>query len=212
MKSLTIQGTARAVQSKQLLKKLRAEGNVPCVLYGGEEQIHFSAPVLSFKPLVYSPEVYVVNIEVGGKTHSAVMKEIQFHPVTDALMHIDFLATNESKSVVMEVPVKVTGNAIGVKAGGALINKMRKLKVAALPKHLPDNITVQIDALNIGDSIRVKDLSQEGVSFLDGANNVIVAVKTTRNAVADAPAAAAPAAAAKAAPAAAAKAAPAAKK
>lgn len=203
MKSITINGDLRAAQSKQELKKLRAEGKVPCVLYGGKEQIHFSAPVLDFRHLVYTPDVYTVNVNAGGKTYQAIMKEIQFHPVTDSLMHIDFLELSGDKSVSMEVPIKITGNSVGVRAGGILVNKMRKLKIAALPKHLPDFIEVKIDDLNIGDDVRVRDISLDGVTLLDSPSNVIAGVKTTRATAAAA--AAAPAAGAAAAPAAAAK-------
>ncbi len=203
MKSFTLNGDLRAAQSKQELKKLRAEGKVPCVLYGGSEQVHFSAPVLDFKNLVYTPNVYTVELNIAGKTYKAVMKELQFNPVTDALQHIDFMELRDDKPVVMEVPVKVSGNAIGVRAGGALITKLRRLKVSALPKHLPDSIEVKVDNLDIGDDIRVRDLKLEGVTFLDTASSVVTGVKTTRNTAAAAPAAAAPAAAA-AAPAAAA--------
>jgi large subunit ribosomal protein L25 len=180
MKSFTINGDLRAAQSKQELKKLRAEGKVPCVLYGGNEQVHFSAPVLDFRHLVYTPEVYTVNVNVNGKSHTCIMKEIQFHPVTDALMHIDFLELFEDKPVSIEVPVKVSGNSVGVRAGGVLVNKMRKLKISALPKHLPDYVEVKIDNLNIGDDIRVRDLSMDGVTFIDSPSNVIASVKTTR--------------------------------
>jgi large subunit ribosomal protein L25 len=193
MKSFTINGDLRAAQSKQELKKLRAEGKVPCVLYGGSEQIHFSAPVLDFRHLVYTPEVYTVNVNVNGKTHSCIMKDIQFHPVTDAIMHIDFLQLFDDKAVSMDIPVKVIGNSVGVRAGGILVNKMRKLKISALPKNLPDFVEVNIDNLNIGDDIRVRDLSIDGVTFLDGPSNVISSVKTTRAVAAAETAAAAPA-------------------
>lgn len=193
MKSMTINGDLRAAQSKQELKKLRAEGKVPCVLYGGKEQIHFSAPALDFRHLVYTPEVYTVNLNVNGQTHTAIMKDIQFHAVTDAIMHIDFLQLFEDKPVTMAVPVKITGNAVGVRAGGILFNKLRRLTVSALPKDLPDNIEVNIDNLNIGDDIRVRDLEVEGVDFLDVPSNVIAGVKTTRATAAAAAAEAAPA-------------------
>ncbi|TAH40968.1 MAG: 50S ribosomal protein L25/general stress protein Ctc [Bacteroidetes bacterium] len=198
MKSITINGTKRAAQSKQETKKLRAEGMVPCVLYGGKEQFHFSTPAMALKGLVYTPEVYTVELNIDGTTHKAVMKDIQFHAVTDKILHIDFLQLDENKKVVMEVPVKVTGNAPGVRAGGALINKLRRLKISALPKHLPDQIEIKIDAMEIGDDVRVRDMKINGVDFLDSPSNVITAVKTTRVVVAAVeatPAAAAPAAA-----------------
>ena len=206
MKSFAINGTKRAAQTKQEIKSLRAQGMVPCVLYGGKEQIHFSAPVLAFKGLVYTPDVHLVDVTIEGTTYKAIMKDIQFHPVTDNLLHIDFLELNENKKVTLEVPVRISGNAVGVRAGGQLVTKMRKVKIAALPKDLPDFVSVNIDNLNIGDDVRVRDLSIPGVEMLDGPNNVVTAVKTTRAVAATeaTPAAGAPAAAA-AAPAAAAK-------
>jgi large subunit ribosomal protein L25 len=215
MKSLSINGTKRAAQTKQETKSLRAEGKVPCVLYGGKEQIHFSAPAISFKGLVYTPEVHTVELNIDGSNFNAIMKDIQFHAVTDKIMHIDFLELSDSKKVNIEIPVKISGNAVGVRAGGQLITKMRKLKIAALPKDLPDFLEVKIDELNIGDSVRVRDITMKGVDILDSPNNVITAVKTTRAVVADdkpeaaAAASATPAAGAAAAPAAGAAAAPA---
>ncbi len=207
MKSFSINGTKRAAQTKQEAKQLRAQGMVPCVLYGGKEQIHFSAPVLAFKGLVYSPNVHTVDLNIDGNTYHAIMKDLQFHAVSDALIHIDFLELNPSKKVTIYLPVRVTGNAVGVRAGGQLVTKMRKVKICALVKDLPDFVSVSIDNLEIGDSIRVRDISLPGVEMLDSPNNVITAVKTTRAVVADTPAAATPAAAAAAKPAAAAPAA-----
>jgi large subunit ribosomal protein L25 len=214
MKSIAISGTRRAAQTKQETKQLRAEGKVPCVLYGGKEQYHFSAPVLALKPLVYSPEVYTVDLDLDGTIHKAVMKDLQFHPVNDRLLHIDFLEVSDDKKVIIDIPVIITGSAIGVRQGGTLRTKMRKLKVSALPKDLPDNVTIKIDDLNIGDSVLVSDMKMNGVEFLDRPNNAITAVKVTRVVVEETPVAgattataapaegaAAPAADAKAAPA-----------
>ncbi len=180
MKSIAISGTRRAAQTKQETKQLRAEGKIPCVLYGGKEQFHFSAPVLALKPLVYSPEVYTVDLDIDGTTHKAIMKDLQFHPVNDRLLHVDFLAITDDKKVVMDIPVIITGSAVGVRQGGTLRTKMRMLKISALPKHLPDNVTIKIDDLNIGDSVFVGDMKVEGVEFLDRPNNAITAVKITR--------------------------------
>jgi large subunit ribosomal protein L25 len=202
MKSFQLAGTKRTNLSKQEVKQLRNSDMVPCVIYGGEENIHFSAPMLDFKHLVYSPDVHTVAITVDGATHNAIIQEIQFHPVTDKLLHIDFLAIHDDQDVVMDVPVKITGSAEGVKQGGKLHTKVRKLKISAVPAALPDTIDVDVTALNIGQSVRVGDLSVEGVEFLDSPNNIIVGVRTTRNVVetpaeaaAAKPAAAAPAAA-----------------
>jgi len=196
MKSISISGTRRAAQTKQETKKLRAEGKVPCVLYGGKEQFHFSAPVLALKPLVYSPAVYTVDLDIDGTAHKAVMKDLQFHPVNDRLLHIDFIEISENKKVVMDIPVKIVGSAVGVRQGGTLRTKMRMLKVSALPKDLPDEFELNISDLNIGDSIFVRDMKKNGVEFLDRPNNAITAVKVTRVVVEEAPVAAATTAAA----------------
>ena len=151
MKSISINGTKRAAQTKQENIRLRAEGKVPCVLYGGKEQIHFSTPALSLKGLVYTPNVYTVELNIDGASYKAVMKDIQFHAVSDRINHIDFLELDENKKITIEVPVKVSGNAVGVRAGGQLVTKTRRLKVSALPKDLPDSIDISINELNIGD-------------------------------------------------------------
>ncbi len=196
MKSLTIKGTKRVGHSKQELKKLRADGKVPCVLYGGKENVHFYAPALDFRSLVYSPNVYTVNLDVEGMQHTAIMKEIQFHPVTDKILHIDFLAVENSKPVVIGVPVKIKGSSEGVKAGGKLVQKMRKLNIKAMPANLPDEIEIDVTSLVIGGAVKVSNIEREGITFLDSPNNIIVAIRVTRNVVEETPAAAAAAPAA----------------
>ena len=180
MKSISINGTKRAAQTKQENIRLRAEGKVPCVLYGGKEQIHFSTPALSLKGLVYTPNVYTVELNIDGTSYKAVMKDIQFHAVSDRINHIDFLELDENKKITIEVPVKVSGNAVGVRAGGQLVTKTRRLKVSALPKDLPDSIDISINELNIGDDIRVRDIKLKGVEILNSPNSVLTAVKITR--------------------------------
>jgi len=180
MKAITITGTKRAAQTKQETKKLRAEGMVPCVLYGGKEQVHFSTPAMNLKGLVYSPDVHTVDLQVDGSSFRAIMKDIQFHAVSDKILHIDFLELDDQKKVVVHIPVRITGNAAGVRAGGQLLTKMRKLKISALPSDLPDMVEIPIDKLEIGDSIYVRDMKIKGVDFLDTPSNVITAVKTTR--------------------------------
>jgi large subunit ribosomal protein L25 len=191
MKSISINGTRRAAQTKQETKQLRAEGKIPCVLYGGKDQVHFSAPVLALKPLVYSPAVYTVDLDIEGATHKAVMKDIQFHPVNDKLLHIDFMMIADDKKVVMDIPVRITGSAVGVRQGGTLRTKMRMLKVRSLPKDLPDEFVIKVDDLDIGDSVFVRDMKLNGVEFLDRPNNAITAVKVTRVVVEEVAAAAA---------------------
>lgn len=180
MKSIAINGSLRENLQKQETKKLRAQDIVPCVLYGGKEQIHFAAPASEFKKIVYTPDVFTANLNIGGKTFNAVMQDIQFHPVTDKILHIDFMELIADKAVTIDIPVKVSGNAPGVKQGGKLITKVRKLKVKALPKNLPDYVDVNIDALELGKNIRVSDIKIPNVEILDAPNNVITTVAATR--------------------------------
>jgi large subunit ribosomal protein L25 len=180
MKSLTIKGTKRSEISKQAVKQLRGQGNVPCVLYGGKENIHFATPALDFKNLVYTSDVHTVQLSIDGTDYNAVMKDIQFHPVTDRIIHIDFREIHPDKEVVIDIPVKVKGTSEGVKEGGRLIQKLRKLKISALMADLPDNVEIDITPLKIGDSVRVGDLKKENVTFLDSANNIVVGVRVTR--------------------------------
>ena len=187
MKSLAITGARRAAQSKQETKALRAQGKVPCVLYGGKEQVHFSVPALSLKNLVYTPDVYLVDIDIEGTPHRAVMKELQFHAVNDRLLHIDFMEVQDDKKVIVDIPVRVKGTAAGVRAGGQMLHKMRKLKVSALPKDLPDQFELQVDDMEIGQTIRVRDMKLDGVTFLDIPAAAIVAVKTARAVVEETP-------------------------
>jgi len=215
MKSVEIQGTSRATsETKATIKAVRNSGLVPCVLYGGEKPLHFTTPLTSFKLLVFTPDSYLVNLEVDGKKVQAVLQETQFHALTDEMLHADFMQVFEDKAVVMEVPVKLTGTSTGVLAGGKLQVKLKKLKVKALPKNLPDSVTVDISNIGIGQSVKVGALAAKGFDFVSSANSVVVTVRVTRAAAQEANAAAAaakaPAKGGKAAPAKAA--APAAKK
>src|SRR5206468_1242139 len=133
-------------------RQLRAEGKIPCVLYGGAEQIHFSTTALSVKGLVYSPNVYIVDLDVDGSPHKAVMREIQTHPITDRLLHIDFLELRDDKKVTVDIPVRLKGSSSGVRAGGQLLHKLRMLKISALPANLPDQFELVIDDMEICDS------------------------------------------------------------
>ncbi len=186
MKTIEIKGSRRSEMTKQAIKAIRENEQVPCVLYGGAEPIHFSADLAEFKGLVYTPDVHMVNVNVDGKTHMAILQDIQFHPVTDIIQHVDFLAVSEDKPVTMSIPVKFTGASEGVKQGGKLVAKVRRLKVKALPAKMPDHVTVDISPLKIGGNIRVRDLQVDGVTFLDSASNVIVGVRMTRNVAAEA--------------------------
>ncbi len=149
-------------------------------MYGLGENLNFAVYSADFKNLVYTPNVYKVRIDVAGKSYDAILQDIQFHPVSDAIIHVDFLAVSADKPVVMEIPVKVVGNSPGVRAGGKLVKKINKLKVRGLIANLPDYIDVSIDTLEIGQSAKVKDLSVSGFDILDAKENAILTVKTTR--------------------------------
>ena len=153
---------------------------VPCVLYGGEKDVLFSTDEISFKKLVYSPNVYTVKLEIKDKQYNAVLQEIQFHPVTDRIIHADFLELFDDKNITMNIPARIIGSSAGVLEGGQLIVKMRRLKIRALPDKLPDHLDVVIDNLMIGGAIKVEDIDIEGLEFLDAPNAVIVRVKQPR--------------------------------
>ncbi|WHF50869.1 50S ribosomal protein L25/general stress protein Ctc [Chryseobacterium gotjawalense] len=182
MKSITIQGTKRESVGKKSTKALRDAELVPCVVYGGAETLNFSAEEKSFKGLVYTPEAHTVSIEVDGKTIPAVLQDIQFHPLTDKILHADFYQLSDDKPVVMEVPVKLIGRSKGVVAGGAMRQSFRKLKVKAIPANLPDEIVVDVTPLKIGSKLYVGDIKTEGFTFMHPANAVVVAVKMSRTA------------------------------
>jgi large subunit ribosomal protein L25 len=186
MKTIEINGAKRTNISKQEVKNLRGSEMVPCVLYGGEEQVHFSTDLSSFKGLVYTPDVHMVKLSVDGKEYQCVIQDVQYHPVTDVIIHADFLQVFDNKPVTMSIPVKLTGASEGVKMGGKLVTKYRRLKVKALPASLPDFISVDISPMKIGDAIRVRDLNLSEVTLLESPANVIVSVNMTRNVSAEA--------------------------
>lgn len=183
MKSITIQGTKRESVGKKSTKALRDAELVPCVVYGGKETLNFSAEERSFKGLVYTPEAHTVSIEVDGNTIPAVLQDIQFHPLTDKIMHADFYQLSDDKPVVMEVPVRLTGRSKGVVAGGSLRQSFRKLKIKAIPADLPDEIVVDVTALKIGSKLYVGDVKTNNFTFMHPDNAVVVAVKMSRTAL-----------------------------
>jgi large subunit ribosomal protein L25 len=186
MQAITIKGSERESVGKVSSKALRNAEKVPCVLYGGEKPIHFSADELSFKGLVYTSNAHTVVIELEGhQPYEAVLQDIQFHPVTDRILHIDFFQLFEDKAVSMNIPVRLEGNSPGVRNGGRLLFRKRKLTVRALPANLPDAIMVDISKLRIGGTISVGDVKTEEYTFLHPDNTSIVQVKASRNAVAD---------------------------
>lgn len=186
MKTVSLSGSLRASVGKKDARKNRRAFNVPCVMYGGKEQVHFVADEKTLMKIIHTPVAHIINLEVAGKTYNTIVQDVQYHPVTDRMMHADFLQILPGKAVTIGVPIVVTGTAPGVLRGGKLVKKMRKLIVRAEMENLPDDVTVSIDNLEIGDSIKVSDLSLDKVAFLDVASNVVVGVRTARTVVEDA--------------------------
>ena len=181
MKSITINGSTRKVLGKKSTKGLRKQEMVPCVLYGEGEPVHFSAKELDFSKLVYTPNAHTVKIVLEKKELDAILQDIQFHPLSDKILHVDFYQLSENKEVSMEIPVKIEGSAPGVLiSGGVLILNQRKLKVKALPKNLPDFITADISKLELGDKLYSSELKDEKYEFLHPDNTVVCQVKVAR--------------------------------
>ena len=181
MKTIDLKGTARKDLKKSAVKALRRAEQVPCVIYGnGSENVHFTVDEKELKNLVYTPNVYLVNLDIEGKVSQAVMREIQFHPVTDKILHIDFYAVDAAKPIAIDVPVTISGNSEGVRAGGKLHILNRKVKVSALPKDLPDTLPVDITSLALGKTITAGDLSFDKVNIITPKTTIICTVKMTR--------------------------------
>lgn len=180
MKSIEIKGEIRPATGKKATKKLRALKVVPCVLYGGEENIHFCAPFSELRSLVYTPDVFLVNLDIEGKTYQAIVQDMQWHPVEEQLMHADFLEVQSNKPVKIDLPVTITGTAKGIKSGGKLKVNVRKIKVKGLVKDIPDTVIVDVEDLDVGQNLKVSDLKGEGIEFLVNKSNVIATVAVTR--------------------------------
>lgn len=184
MKSITIKGSERESVGKVSTKALRNAGAVPCVLYGGDQPVHFSAEEAAFKHLVYTPNAHTVVIELGnGKSFNAVLQDIQVHPVSDKILHIDFYQLFDNKEVTMEVPVRITGTSPGVLLGGVLRLNQRKLKVKALPKNLPDFLDADISAMEMGNKMYITKLASDNFKLLHPDNTVVCQVRISRAAM-----------------------------
>ena len=186
MKSITINGSKRESVGKVATRTLRNAGKFPCVVYGGDEPIHFSADELAFNKLVYTPDVHTVVVELeNGTTVRAILQDIQFHPVTDRILHADFYQIFDDKEVMMEIPVRITGNSRGVRNGGVLRVVNRKLRVKAVPDKLPDFIEVDITEMKIGDIRTVASVLNDDYKILHEESRTICQVRTSRTAIAD---------------------------
>ncbi|HKI89506.1 MAG TPA: 50S ribosomal protein L25/general stress protein Ctc [Draconibacterium sp.] len=180
MKSVVVEGKKRTSLGKKEAKRLRAEEIVPAVLYGGEEAVHFAVPFSELRKLVYTPSIYLIDLDIDGEKYKAIIQDIQWHPVEEQILHVDFLMVQDDKPVKIAVPVQITGMAKGIKAGGKLKNNLRLLKVKALVENLPDVITIDVTKLGIGQSIKVADLKMENLEFLDSKSSMVVSIITSR--------------------------------
>ena len=180
MKTLEIAVKKRTAVGKAVTKKLRSEANVPCVMYGGDHVYHFYAHENSFLKLVYTHRAHLVDLDIEGDKHVAIMQDIQFHPVTDKIMHIDFVEVFEEKPVIMHIPIDLTGSSIGVKNGGKVRQKRRNLKVKGLAKDLPDHLEVDMTLVDIGNVVKVGDLEYPDITLLDPHRSMVVSVISSR--------------------------------
>jgi len=185
MKTVSLSGSLRENVGKKDAKKHRKEGNVPCVLYGGKEQIHFIVDDFAFSKLIFTPEVNLVNLDIEGKTTLAILQDVQYHPVTDKVLHADFLVVSEDKPITVGLPIKTVGVAPGVLAGGKMLKKMRKMIVKGMVADVPEIITIDISKMTLGSTIKVKDVAVKGLTFLDVPSAVVISVKTARVIVAE---------------------------
>ncbi len=184
MKSITIKGSERESVGKKATKAVRDAGMVPCVIYGGNQPVHFTADERAFKELVYTPNAHTVVVELEkGKKVEAILQDIQFHPVSDKILHIDFFQLDDAKEIVMEVPVKVVGKSPGVMAGGVLRLNLRRLKVKALPKDLPDYVEANITPLQMGNKLYVTQIPTENYKLIHADNTVVCQVRISRAAM-----------------------------
>ena len=180
METIEIIGYKRANLGKQNSKKLREEGNVPCVVYGGKEQIHFHSPMILFRDLVYTPGANFVKLNIEGVEKDAILQDIQFHPVSEIILHADFLELQDDKKVKMEIPVKIIGNSPGVQQGGKILMRIRKLSLMAYPKNMPSFVEVDISELQLGKSIKVEELLNDQYDILNSPLVSVVSVNVPR--------------------------------
>ncbi len=180
MKSITIEGQLRTDSGKKATRQLRSQKMVPGVIYGGSKEINFSAPATAFKDIVYTPDFMVANVIIDGSTYRCILKDLQFHKVSDLLLHVDFLELVENKKIVATLPLNYIGVPAGVKAGGKLVTKMKSLKVKLFPKDLKEHIDVNIENLELNENIRVEDVIMENMEVLNSPRIPIASVTMTR--------------------------------
>ncbi len=180
MKTVSMSGSSRESVGKKDAKLQRSEGRIPCVLYGGKEQYKFTADEKSFAQIVFTPDSYFIKLTIDGKSHDCILKDIQYHPVSDTILHADFIEFSMDKPLTMSVPVQFTGNAPGLIKGGQLIKKFRKLNVRALPGDMPESVVIDISNLDIDQKITIGELVQEKYTILEKPERYIIAIRATR--------------------------------
>ncbi len=180
MKTIEIVGYKRANLGKAESQRLRNDGYVPCVVYGGNEQVHFYAPMILFRDLVYTNEAHFVHLNLEGEESKAILQEVQFHPVSEIILHADFLKIADDRKIKMSIPVRLVGKAKGVDKGGALVRKRAALKVSGFSKDMPDHIDVDVSELDFHHAVKVGDMKMEGLEFLDPKQSAIAAVEVPR--------------------------------
>ena len=182
MKKTEIVGFKRANLGRSASNQLRAEGQVPCVLYGGSEQVSFYAPAYLFRPLVYTPDAYEVKLNIEGKEYQAIIQDKQFHPVNDSLIHADFLEISADKIIKISVPIRITGTASGLQAGGKLQHKLRKLRLQGPASAIPEYVDVDVTSLKLGESVKVEVIDLPGLTILDAVSNPVASIVVPRSA------------------------------
>lgn len=180
MKTVSMSGSLRENVGKKDARKNRADGKIPCVLYGGKEEVHFVVDEKDFGPVIFTPYIHLINLTVDKQQYQTILKEVQYHPVTDEILHVDFLELIAGKPIVVSLPIRIQGSSKGVLRGGRMVKKFRKLKVKALPEHLPDEILIDITELDINDMIKVGDIKIDHVQMLDIATSTVVSIASTR--------------------------------
>jgi large subunit ribosomal protein L25 len=180
MKTIEIKGSFRTELGKKSSREIRKSGSVPCVIYGKEKNVHFHAPELAFKNLIYTPEAHLVELNIENEIHKVVLKDVQYHPVSDRILHADFIEVADDKPVTINIPIKVSGDSVGVIAGGKLTIKKRNLKVKGLPKDLPEHLHIDITDLKIHDSVKVGDMSFDKIELLDPRKLMVLTIATSR--------------------------------
>jgi large subunit ribosomal protein L25 len=180
MKTVSMSGSLRANVGKKDAKLNRAAGKVPCVIYGGKEELHFTLDSKSLDTVIFTPYTFLIDLDIDGKKHTATLQDIQYHPVSDKTLHVDFLEVIPGKPIIVSLPVRIEGNSPGVMRGGKLVKKYRKMKVKGLAEHMPEEIVISISKLDIEDIIRISDVKIPHVEIMEGMNNLVLTVASTR--------------------------------